>query len=156
MPEIYNITIQDHEQFARAQQAQESFRKQFHVSPSGAGQVAAQVQILTTSPQQSAIEALWQIKSQIRWAKVVVPEDYYAQRSFSPFILGPSEKQDRDIQRLEAYMSSIEKSPGLTEEMKREAEEEAKKISTCLDLGIKSTNNLISYALSRRDQFLQG
>jgi hypothetical protein len=176
MVEIYSYDITTHERFARDQQEVEAFRRQYHLPPSGARIVAVQTKILDFVPKHPAIVLLMQTYQRKIWARFMIPKNYYLQRFASSYVapsLGPREKQDADIHRLEAYLNhkthgrykkekeEREEGRGGEEEKEKGDEEEAalldegKALIHLLEKGVKETNQLVDYVIARMHQFVQ-
>jgi hypothetical protein len=175
MVEIYSYDISTHERFARDQQQIEAFRKQYHIPPSGARQVAVQTTVLDFIPKHPAIVLLMQTYQQKLWARFVIPKNYYLQRFASSYVapsLGAKEKQDADIHRLEAYLKRKTQGRFVRKEQRegkeekgrdqrrgnREEEEiadEGEALIELLEKGVKETNEMIDYIFSRMHQFIQ-
>jgi hypothetical protein len=168
MVEIYSYDISTHERFARDQQEIEAFRKQYHIPPGGARLVAVQTRILDFVPKHPAIVLLWQTYKRKMWAGFRIPEKYYLQRFASSYIapsLGSKEKQDADINRLEAFLKrktnglferglNLEKNQSLNSEEKKMINEGEALISL-LEKGVKEPNELVDIIFARMHQFVQ-
>jgi hypothetical protein len=174
MVEIYSYDITNHERFARDQQEIEAFRKQYHISPSGARQVAVQTTILDFVPKHPAVVLLMQTYQRKMWARFMIPKNYYLQRFSSSYVapsLGPKEKQDADIHRLEAYLNRkthgrfVHNKPDQEDKDEQKKEEkdqeegemiqEGEALITLLEKGVKDTNEMVDYVFARMHQFIQ-
>ncbi len=172
MVEIYSYDITTSERFARDQQQVEAFRRQYHIPPSGARQVAVQTTILDFIPKHPAIALLMQTYQRKIWARFMIPKNYYMQRFASSYVapsLGTQEKQEADIHRLEAYLKRKthgrfvrrkEREEKGDEERREHTEEEemveeGETLITLLEIGVKETNDLIDYIVARMHQFIQ-
>ncbi len=165
--EIYNYDVTTHERFARDQQDVEAFRKQYHLSPSGSRVVAVQTKILDFVPKQPAIVLLMQTYQRTLWARFEIPKNYYLQRFSSSYVapsLGSKEMQDADIHRLESYLSNRTEGrfkPDAEREKKDQKNEEDEMIDegkVLIDLlkhGVKETNEMVDFVISRMYQFIQ-
>lgn len=178
MVEVYNdpTWIVWHERFARDQKDIEAFRKQYHIPPSGERIIAVQTKILDFIPKYPAISLLLESYVRKSWARFSIPENYYNQRIFTSHFapsLGPAEKQEADIAKLENYVREQTKrfTINLLEERKKkdqqaqedneEEEEEdsliqeARAIAVMLQKGIKETNEMVDFVKARMYQFVQ-
>lgn len=171
MVEIYSYDITTHERFARDQQEIEAFRKQYHVPPGGARQIAVQTTVLDFVPKHPAIVLLMQTYQRKMWARFMIPKNYYLQRFSSSYVapsLGSKEKQDADIHRLEAFLKR--KTHGRfdrnqnhekrgNEAGKKSGEEEMIRegaaLISLLEKGVKETNEMVDYVFARMHQFIQ-
>lgn len=172
MVELYNIDIATHERFARDQQAIEAFRKQYHISPTGPRTISLQTTILDFIPKPPALTLLLQLYQKKNWALFSVPKNFYTQaRPITSYIvpsLGSSEKQDADVQKIRALLKQKaphavqrreqqdQKQEQKREETEEEIVEEGEIIIALLEKGIKETNNMVDYIISRMNQFVQG
>lgn len=169
MVEIYSYDITTHERFARDQQEIEAFRKQYHLPPSGARLIAPQTRVLDFVPKHPAIVLLMQTYQKKMWARFVIPKNYYLQRFSSSYVapsLGPAEKQDADIHRLEAFLKrkkqrKYKRKMGEEREQEKEQEqdssmvEEGETLINLLEKGVKETNAMVDYVFARMHQFIQ-
>jgi len=166
MVEIYNYDIAAHERFARDQEEIEAFRSMYHIQPGRAGTDATQAQILDLVPKHSAMVLLMQTYQQKSWARFTMPKNYYSQRFSSSYIapsLGPLNKQNADIHRLQAYLRAQtkeekekgEKEKGEEREEEEELLEEGSRLIELLEKGVKDTNVMIDEVRSRMQQFVQ-
>jgi Family of unknown function (DUF5399) len=173
MVEIYSYDITTHERFARDQQQVEAFRKQYHIPPSGARQVAVQTTVLDFIPKHPAIVLLMQTYQQKIWARFEIPRNYYLQRFAASYVapsLGTKEKQDADIHRLEAYLKRKTRGRFVRRQEREEKEqkeqqrgnqeeeaiiEEGEVLIQLLEKGVKETNEMIDYIFARMHQFIQ-
>jgi hypothetical protein len=175
MVEIYSYDITTHERFARDQQEVEAFRKQYHLPPGGARAIAVQTKILDFVPKHPAIVLLMQTYQRKMWARFMIPKNYYLQRFSSSYVapsLGSKERQEADIQRLEAYLKR--KTRGRFVRRKEEEQEgeqqqereggrgdeeemihEGEALIAMLEKGVKETNELVDYIFARMHQFVQ-
>ncbi|MFZ0565631.1 MAG: DUF5399 family protein [Chlamydiales bacterium] len=158
MVEIYSYDIATHEQFARAQQEIEAFRRQYHIAPSEAKGVAVQTKVLDFVPKHGAVVLLMQSYQRKLWARFMLPPGYYTQRATSPYIapsLGSREKQDADIKRLQLYVRKRAAKPFGREEEEQGETDEAAILVELLEKGVKETNEMIDFVISRMHQFIQ-
>lgn len=153
MVEIYSYDITTHERFAHDQQQAEAFRKQYHITPSGARQVAVHTTVLDFIPKHPAVVLLMQTYQRKMWANFSIPKNYYLQRFASSYVapsLGSKEKQNADINRLEAFIKKRTQSR-TSPELLREGET----LINLLEKGVKETNDMIDYVIARMHQFIQ-
>ncbi len=173
MVEIYSYDITTHERFARDQQEIEAFRLQYHLPPSGARLIAVQTKVLDFIPKHTAIALLFQTYQKKTWARFAIPRNFHNQRFLSSYVapgLGSKEKQDADIQRIEAFLQQQiqdrailrreeEEERGQQQEEEEPSEEETKEeaglIIELLEKGVKETNEMVEYIISRMHQFIQ-
>lgn len=173
MVEIYSYDVTTHERFARDQQEIEAFRKQYHIPPSGARQIAVQTRILDFVPKHPAVVLLMQTYQRKMWARFMIPKNYYLQRFSSSHVapsLGSAERQDADIHRLEAYLKrktqgrfvrkkDEENKEGEKDQRQRREEEEVihegEALIDLLEKGVKETNEMVDYVFARMHQFIQ-
>lgn len=170
MVEIYNIDIATHERFARDTQAIEAFRKQYHIPSSGQRAVSLQTTILDFIPKPPALTLLLQLYQKKNWALFAIPKNFHTQRFLTSYIapsLGASEKQDADVQKIRAFLkqkapSAVKRREDKQEEKRDEHDEEeeivdeGETIVSLLEKGIKETNSMIDFVISRMHQFVQG
>jgi hypothetical protein len=169
MVEIYSYDVTTHERYAYDQQNIEAFRKQYHLSPSGARLVAIQTKILDFVPKHPAIVLLMQTYQRKMWARFMIPKNYYLQRFASSYVapsLGSKEKQEADIHRLEAYLQRKTRGhfgrgrEGEEKEGEEESEEdkmihEGEALINLIEKGVQETNTLVDYIFARMHQFVQ-
>lgn len=169
MVEIYSYDITTHERYAHDQQEVEAFRKQYHLPPAGARHVAVQTKILDFVPKHSAIVLLMQTYQRKLWARFTIPKNYHTQRISSSYVapsLGPPEKQDADIHRLEAYLKKrthgrfVRKEQrdhveGEKERDEAELMDEGEALIDLLQKGVKETNQMVDFVIARMHQFVQ-
>lgn len=151
MVEIYSYDITTHERFARDQQEIEAFRLQYHLPPSGARLIAVQTKVLDFIPKHTATSLLFQTYQRKTWARFAIPRNFHNQRFLSSYVapsLGGKEKQDADIQKIEAYIRHLK-------DGKKETTEEGSLIIDLLERGVKETNDMVEYIISRMHQFIQ-
>lgn len=151
MVEIYSYDTTPHERYARDQNEIEAFRKQYHLPPSGARQIALQTKVLDFIPKHSAIGLLMQTYQGKTWARFEVPKNYHNQRFLTSKIapsLGSPEKQEADIQKLESFVESRAPVEKLTQ-----AEVDA--LKDLLQKGVMETNEMVDFVFSRMHQFIQ-
>ncbi len=168
MVEIYSYDITTHERFARDQQEVEAFRKQYHIPPSGAKMVAVQTRVLDFIPKHPALVLLMQTYQRKMWARFMIPKNYYTQRFSSSYIapsLGSTEKQDADIHKIQAFLKNQTRGRKIRPKEERVASEERNRdeqlmdegdtIVEMMEKGIKETNEMIDFIISRMHQFVQ-
>lgn len=179
MVEVYsdNAWIASHERFARDRREVEAFRKQFHIPPSGERLISVQTKVLDFIPKYPAISLLLESYVRKSWARFAIPENYYVQRFFTSRIapsLGPPEKQDADIRKIENFLTEktkrkihlleerARKGGGGKDEEQAEEEkdpdplvEEGKILAHLLQHGVKEINEMIDFVVTRMYQFVQ-
>jgi len=172
MVEVYsdNAWIASHERFARDQKEVEAFRKQFHIPPSGERIVSVQTKVLDFIPKYPAISLLLEIYVRKSWARFAIPDNYYTQRFFTSRVapsLGPPEKQEADIRKLENFVRDKTHKPllQLLEEREEKGDqekeeedpivEEARILARLLQKGVKDINEMIDFIVTRMYQFVQ-
>lgn len=170
MVEIYNYDITTHERFAKDQQDIEAFRKQYHIPAAQAKIIDEQTRILDFVPKHPAIVLLMQTYQHKIWARFVIPQDFYSQRTPSNYIapsLGSVEKQDADIYKLKAFVKSQtrgkrvlpkEDRKGVVGIRNREEQllDESDSIIKMLDDGVKLSNKMVDEIIGKVYQFIQG
>ena len=167
MVEIYNIDITTHERFARDVQAVEAFRRQYHVPTTGERTIVAQTKILDFIPKHTAIVLLLQMYQKKTWALFAVPKHFYEQRLTSSYIapsLGSTEKLNADIQKLHAFVKQktkdkIRENEDREQRDRKKSEEEeileeGEIISLLLEKGVKETNSMVDFVISKMHQFV--
>ena len=174
MVEIYSYDITTHERFAKDQQEVEAFRKQYHFAPGAPGIAAMQTKVLDFVPKHPAIVLLMQTCQRKMWARFMIPKNYYMQRFSSSYIapaLGPKEKQDADIHRLEAYLKQKTRGRFVRRQEEEEHGKEQRReqgrlqedeivhegevLINMLEKGVKETNTLVDFTIARMHQFVQ-
>lgn len=143
---MYNIGIGAHDRYASDQQAVSEFRKQYHMPVSDTNFMSGQTKVLDLVPKHPAVSLLMQTYRKKTWARFRVPHDFHSQRFASRYIapsLGPPEKQDADIRRINA---AIKDNPDDT----------SGEILNGMLSQVKETNEMIDYVQSRMKQFIQG
>ncbi|MFN0065745.1 MAG: DUF5399 family protein [Chlamydiales bacterium] len=162
MVEIYSHDISSHERYAHDQNLIEDFQKAYHLPPSAAGIVAVQTRILDMNPKLPAIVMLMQTNQRKMWAGFSIPAHFYTQRAKSSYVapsLGSAEKQDADVQRLLAIIAEHggdQESGGKEEEEEDTPKREGEILIELLEKGIKETNEMVDFVISRMNQFVQG
>lgn len=172
MVEIYNIDIATHERFARDTQAIEAFRRQYHIPATGQRAISLQTTILDFIPKPPALTLLLQLYQKKNWALFAIPKNFHTQRFLTSYIapsLGSSEKQDADVQKIRAFLKQKapravkrreEKQEGGQKDKDKDEEDEildeGETIVSLLEKGIKETNSMIDFVISRMHQFVQG
>ncbi len=167
MVEIYSYDITTHERFARDQQEVEAFHKQYHVPLSGAKMIAVQTRVLDFVPKHPALVLLMQTYQRKMWARFMIPKNYYTQRFSSSYVapsLGPVEKQDNDVHKIQGFMKNQTRGRMLRPKAER-VQGEASPDETLLDegdllinmveKGVKETNRMVDFIIERMHQFLQ-
>ncbi|KDU80039.1 hypothetical protein DU19_0598 [Chlamydia muridarum] len=148
--------------------------------------IAKHAQILDMTPKPSALSTLMQTNKKTCWASFSPPANFHKQRFSTPYLvpsLGSPDKQDQDMEKISSYLKVLtrgkfsyrsETSPLLKknkpssdqddtskQSFDQDEEEDAlvhegKILLRALDQGIKSSNLLIDYVISRIFQFVQG
>lgn len=171
MVEVYSFDITPHEQFARAQEAIEAFRKQYHIPPGGAKVIASQTRVLDFVPKHPAIVLLMQTYQKKLRSLFTIPPNYYTQRFTTSYLapsLGP-EKQEADIHKIEAFVKSRTKGRKVRKKEERDVEgqkegkrnqdeeltDEGDTIINMMEKGVKETNEMIDFVIGRMHQFIQ-
>jgi hypothetical protein len=168
MTEIYSYDITTHERFARDQKEVEAFQRQFHLPRGGAGLIAIQTKVLDFIPKHPAVVLLLQIYQRKTWARFSIPKNYHNQRFLSSYVapsLGPAEKQDADIHRIESYLKQKTKKRDQRKEKQEQRdqqnneedqlEDEGQVIIQLLSKGVKETNQMVDFVIARMHQFVQ-
>lgn len=169
MVEIYSYDITTHERFARDQQEIEAFRKQYHIPPSRAKLIAVQTRVLDFVPKHPALVLLMQTYQRKMWARFMIPKNYYAQRFTSSYVapsLGATEKQEADIRKIRAFLKNQTRGRVVRRKEEREKDErernrdeqltdEGEVLVEMMEKGIKETNEMIDFIISRMHQFVQ-
>lgn len=170
MVEIYRDStwVAAHERFARDQREIEAFRRQFHIPPSGERLIAAQTKVLDFVPKYPAISLLLGSHERKSWARFAIPDNYYSQRAFGSYIapsLGPPEKQEADVRKIENFIRQQTKrvvfdlsKKDRDKEKGRDPEEElideGSALVQLLEKGVKETNLMINFVITRMYQFV--
>lgn len=159
--EVYNdVTwIPHHERYARDTQAAEDFAKYYHISASNARVIAAQTKIVSVIPKYPEIYLLLGTYLRKSWSRFAVPENYLTQQSFTSYIapsLGPPEKQEADIRKIENY---LRQEVGI-ETFDLEGEggdplvDQGRAIAVMLKKGVKENNELVRFITERMRSFI--
>lgn len=169
MVEIYSYDITTHERYAHDQQEIEAFRKQYHIPPSRAGLVAVQTRVLDFIPKHPAVVLLMQSYQRKMWARFVIPKNYYTQRFSSSYVapsLGTIEKQEADIHKIQAFLKNQTRGRMVRRKEERGEEgrersrdeeliDEGEAIIEMMEKGVKETNEMVDFVISRMHQFVQ-
>lgn len=175
MAEIYSYDISTHERFARDQKEIEAFRRQYHVPPSGARIIAMQARVLDFIPKLRALETLLGTYQGSTWARFGVPKNFHNQRYLTSYVapsLGPKEKHDADIHKIEALIKQKEKGVSRKKEKDEDQQQqhkdqqhesnedeifigEGQDIILLLEKGVKETNEMVDFVIARMHQFMQ-
>lgn len=161
MPELFNIDIATHDTYARAQEEVRAFKEQYHLPASGTRYIAIQSKVLDFIPKYPAATLLLQTFIKKSWARFAIPKNYHNQRFLSSYIapsLGPREKQDADIAKIENVLKRKKRERDgqqNQEEEDRHFEEEAEALIRLLEEGVKETNLMVDFVISRMYQFVQ-
>ncbi|MCH9627239.1 MAG: hypothetical protein S4CHLAM2_08740 [Chlamydiales bacterium] len=170
MVEIYSYDITTHERFARDQQEIEAFRKQYHIPPGRAKIVAVHTRVLDFVPKHPALVLLMQTYQRKMWARFMIPKNYYTQRFASSYVapsLGGTKKQSADIHKIHAFLKNQTRGRKVRSREERKDQDESEKnrdeqlvdegevIVDMIEKGVKETNEMIDYIISRMHQFVQ-
>lgn len=183
MVEIFNYSTSVYEKHASSNKAVNDFRKEVHMEGVAIRDVAKHAQILDMTPKPSALSSLMQTNQKTHWAFFSPPQNFYKQRFSTPYLapsLGSPDQQDSDIEKISSYLKVLTRgkfsyqsrvTPFLSykdqEEKENENEasedweedaliQEGKILLKAIDLGLKSSNVMIDYVISRIFQFVQG
>ncbi|SPN73557.1 hypothetical protein C10C_0388 [Chlamydia serpentis] len=182
MVEIFNYSTSIYEQHASNNKIVSDFRKEIQMEGISIRDVAKHAQILDMNPKPSALTSLLQTNHKSHWACFAPPNNFYKQRFSTPYLvpsLGSPDQQDEDIEKISSFLKVLTRgkfsyrsqvTPFLCykeqdrDHDKNEDEDEhedpkvqqGKVLLKALDLGIKSTNVMIDYVISRIFQFVQG
>ena len=184
MVEIFNYSTSIYEKHASNNKIVSDFRKEVHMEGISIRDVAKHAQILDMTPKPSALTSLLQPNCKTQWAMFSPPENFYKQRFSTPYLapsLGSPDQQDLDMERISAYLKVLTRGkfsyhscsvPFLSHREKRESHQDSheeteeteederisqgKTLLKVLDLGVKSSNIMIDYIISRIFQFVQG
>ncbi|ANH79154.1 DUF5399 family protein [Candidatus Chlamydia sanziniae] len=186
MVEIFNYSASIYEKHAADNRLVNDFRKEVQMEGITVRDIAKHAQILDMTPKPSALIALLQTNQKTHWALFTPPNNFYTQRFSTPYLapsLGSPDQQDQDIEKISAFLKVLTRgkfsyrsrvTPFLSyrdkeEEAKENSDKESaedqeedsriqqgKVLIKALDLGIKSTNVMIDYVISRIFQFVQG
>lgn len=163
MVEIYNIDIGSHERFARDQKEIEAFQRQYHISPSQTGLIAAQTKVLDFIPKHNAVDLLLRTFQRTSWARFSVPKNFHMQRLLSSYVapsLGSQEAQRAALMRI---LNLLDKERGKKQQDSSEEEEEedssfeeeAETLVELIEKGIIWVNEEVDFVLARMRQFIQ-
>ncbi len=169
MVEVHSYDITAHERYAYDQQEIEAFRKQYHVPPSGAKMVAVQTRVMDFIPKHPAIVMLMQTYQRKMWARFMIPKNYYTQRFTSSYVapsLGSTEKQDADIYKIHAFLKNQTRGRKIRRKEERDEEsgeksrdeelmDESDALIEMMEKGVKETNEMVDFVISRMHQFVQ-
>lgn len=185
MVEIFNYSSSVYEKHSLNTKAVNEFKKEVHMEGFSIREVAKHAQILDMNPKPSALSCLMQTNQKACWASFSPPKNFFKQRFSTPYLvssLGSPDRQDEDMEKITAYLKLITKGrfhyrsqvrPFFLhhdeedagdqhhqheeeEELNQRAVEEGKVLLKVLDHGIKSSNIMIDYIISRIFQFVQG
>ena len=168
MVEIYSYDITTHERFARDQQEVEAFRKQYHIPLSGVQVMAAQTRVLDFIPKHPALAMLLETYQQKMWARFMIPKNYYTQRFSSSYVapsLGATEKQEADVHKIHAFIKNQTRGRKVRPKEERketgvknrdeDLSDEGGSIVEMMEKGVKETNEMVDFVISRMHQFVQ-
>ncbi|WP_366223776.1 DUF5399 family protein [Chlamydia buteonis] len=182
MVEIFNYSTSVYEKHASNNKVVNDFRKEVHMESLTIRDVAKHAQILDMTPKPSALCSLMQTNKKTNWAFFSPPSNFYKQRFSTPYLapsLGSPDQQDQDLEKISSYLKVLTRgkfsyqsrvNPLFSykdqEESKEEEEaadseedviiQEGKVLLKAIDLGLKSSNIMIDYVISRIFQFVQG
>ena len=173
MVEIFSYDITTHERFARDQQEIVAFGKQFHIPPSRAKMIAVQTRVLDFIPKHPALVLLMQTYQRQMWARFMIPKNYYTQRFTSSYVapsLGTIDKQNADIHKVQAFLKNQTRGRLIRRKEERKDQDEGEEgernrdeqlidegeaIIEMMEKGVKETNEMIDFIISRMHQFIQ-
>ncbi len=162
MVEIYSYDINTHERFANDQKGIEDFRRQYHLPPSRSNQVAIQSKVLNFIPLHPALTTLMQTYQRKMWARFEIPKNFFSQRRSSSYVapsLGGNEKLTADANRVRAFVKKKRRRNQLVrKELLKEEDDldhEGETLAELLEKGVKETNEMVDYIISRMHQFVQ-
>ncbi|WP_032740635.1 DUF5399 family protein [Chlamydia psittaci] len=182
MVEIFNYSTSVYEKHASSTKIVNDFRKEVHMEGLTIRDVARHAQILDMTPKPSALCSLMQTNKKTDWAFFSPPSNFYKQRFSTPYLapsLGSPDQQDEDLEKISSYLKVLTRgkfsyqsraNSSLSykdqEESKDNEEasdsdedvivQEGKILLKAIDLGLKSSNIMIDYVISRIFQFVQG
>ncbi|BAE81409.1 hypothetical protein CF0637 [Chlamydia felis Fe/C-56] len=183
MVEIFNYSTSVYEKHASNNKVVNDFRKEVHMEGLAIRDVAKHAQILDMMPKPSALSSLMQTNKKTHWAFFSPPNNFYKQPFSTPYLapsLGSPDQQDDDLEKISSYLKVLTRgkfsyqsrvTPFLSykdqEESEKEEDEtsdfqedeivqEGKILLKAIDLGLKSSNIMIDYVISRIFQFVQG
>ncbi|MBQ8498326.1 DUF5399 family protein [Chlamydia sp.] len=186
MVEIFNYSASVYEKHSSTNKLVSDFRKEIQMEGAAIRDIARHAQILDMTPKPSALSTLMQTNKKTCWASFSPPANFHKQRFSTPYLvpsLGSPDRQDQDMEKISSYLKILTRgkfsyrsvtSPlskknrhqsdqeSTKQEFDREEEQEETLIREgevllrALDLGIKSSNLLIDYVISRIFQFVQG
>ncbi|WP_348663926.1 DUF5399 family protein [Chlamydia vaughanii] len=182
MVEIFNYSTSVYEKHASNNKMVNDFRKEVHMEGLAIRDVAKHAQILDMTPKPSALSSLMQTNQKTHWAFFSPPNNFYKQRFSTPYLapsLGSPDQQDHDMEKISSYLKVLTRgkfsyqsrvTPFLSYKDQQEDEkeeedsdseedsivEEGKILLKAIDLGLKSSNIMIDYVISRIFQFVQG
>lgn len=181
MVEIFNYSTSVYEKHASNNKIVSDFRKEVHMESLTIRDVAKHAQILDMTPKPSALSSLMQTNKKTDWAFFSPPSNFHKQRFSTPYLapsLGSPDQQDEDLEKISSYLKvltrgkfsyqsrvnpvfSYKDQEDNPEEEAADSEEdvivqEGKILLKAIDLGLKSSNILIDYVISRIFQFVQG
>lgn len=175
MVEIFNYSSSVYEKHASNSKVVSDFKKEVQMDGVALRDVARHAQILDMKPKPSALSSLMQTDQRSHWASFSPPVNFYTQRFATPYLapsLGAPDQQDEDIEKVAAYLkvltrgkfvyrdTSEDKEEGEGQEWGSEEEENVVKeglvLLKALDQGVKASNVMVDYIISRIFQFVQG
>ncbi len=185
MVEIFNYSTSVYEKHASNNKIVNDFRKEVHMEGVAIRDIAKHAQILDMTPKHSALTTLMQTNQKTHWAMFAPPANFHKQRFSTPYLvpsLGSPDQQDEAMEKITSYLkvltrgkfsfrSSVRpflahKDSGEQHQQEDDSEsedgeenqllQEGKTLLKVLDQGIKSSNVMIDYVISRIFQFVQG
>lgn len=184
MVEIFNYSSSVYEKHSVNTKAVNEFKKEVHMEGFSIREVAKHAQILDMTPKPSALSSLMQTNQKTSWAVFSPPKNFHKQRFSTPYLvssLGSPDQQDEDMEKIASYLKLItrgkfhyrsqvkpffmhqdhdgsnhQEQNDHDEDLQQQAVLEGKVLLKVLDHGIKSSNIMIDYIISRIFQFVQG
>jgi hypothetical protein len=153
-PPLINI-FDSSNRYAHDQQIAEGFRIQYGLPPSAAGEVAKRARIYDFTLRPPVTDLLLGTAKKITWAVFAVHESVFQITLSSYVALGLGSEQ-----MVQGYMSkikSIRETLGAKEILtpeERQFSVEGETLYHLLDYGVNQPNQLVSYVISRMNQFL--
>lgn len=179
MVEIFNYSTSVYEKHVSNNKLVNDFRKEVNMEGLAIRDVAKHAQILDMTPKPSALTSLMQTNQKTHWALFSPPNNFHKQRASTPYLapsLGSPDQQDHDIEKISSYLKVLtrgkfsyqsqtlyneeEEQEDAPEEENTSEEEsilqEGKTLIKAIDQGLKASNVMIDYVISRIFQFVQG
>ena len=186
MVEIFNYSTSVYEKHSSTNKLVNDFRKEIQMEGAAIRDIAKHAQILDMTPKPSALSTLMQTDKKTCWASFAPPAKFHKQRFSTPYLvpsLGSPDQQDQDMEKISSYLKvltrgkfsyrsttapltrrgkrhpdreDLEEEAANEEEQEESLVREGKILLRALDQGLKSSNLLIDYVISRIFQFVQG